>query len=1170
MLTLVLPPLLFFLNLSAPSSSSAQMLPKTTRASSKTILSLGSSIPSFLLPSYPTWSSHLPSQPPSPPRSSSSRRPNHHQRRSSSTIIDAQTSPFPPPPPSHFDSLRSLSETLQTDIDVKESSRWVGRALEKDFVSPSRIRRPRPPEVPEGAHKYHTIRVEVAGREWSAREIVVAYAEDFGSEESRRRRRSNGESSSNAVQEGEETVDDLERMEGAPAGKRLREVLSLLQLDDETFLLWRKVVRSSDIREALSFLQLQTAPSSLSPRGDPLWPHWLITIVMGRSSTSLDAHLSTAIMAHHLPWLSLSPARQAILLIQALEIVVRFELLAAVPELVNLALTGKFLEEEKEQRREEEPSASSISSSSSQKSSWKPRWNFQLSSSDLEVGRHISTSLTSSQWTPPSSISIFLHDFDGTQRWHPEEQPTQFFATIIRILTSFTPTERSSRRAASPILTSQLSHVLSHMLAKSIRLLPCSYEQLFRARFLADENFKALLLQHADLSGLEMPMRFVNTLMIAAIDGEQTEVANDCADALDEMKKEALEKKPHRSRLGRRPYVSAYATLGEGEGPEEARKWDSMTMSEEDEQMDRYQTFTSHSVHFLAGLKDPLAAIEYLETLRLPPRTSPYHTSARDHASRAFVALARVLASPSSNHSSSDLLQVLERSSLFVSGKFKTWALDGIMKGLLLRNNHLEVFRLWQKHVEDEQLTPTVSILQGYTWACSGLETLAAGIKMMDYWSVRQGAHRIIHRGIDGAFITSDRSNFRSIAPSLDASQVLVDLSPSSPSFDPSSLFAISSTSLPPVVRVQLDPTILQDLLRILAHLADPGRCLEVAFRTWDASEPRWGVTQSIGMLDELLLMSANVQPSEFVTRTGTVRGWETRDLDVRLVEMEDPKEHELNEDGGIDWSRVEIERLFALPAPLAEGDVEDGMTGELWTRSKWLFEEIVTSNWPFLVDIPHPFDDLFRSSQLPPILGIKPYVPPSEIVEEEDRSHLSTLPPLHSQPPLPPLLSSPSRIAAALPPPSLYSHLYPTSETFHNYILILLNHRLLDEIPFAFAWMRHLSIYPQRRTIIEALAVIASEDESSDRRLREIRERRADGRELGWVEKGWRNLKDGGGRAGGRGDEEKEDALLRLWLELWLGVEGVPGRGEVEVRWEEVVRRRKRKENRMEELWGI
>ena len=64
--------------------------------------------------------------------------------------------------------------------------------------------------------------------------------------------------------------------------------------------------------------------------------------------------------------------------------------------------------------------------------------------------------------------------------------------------------------------------------------------------------------------------------------------------------------------------------------------------------------------------------------------------------------------------------------------------------------------------------------------------------------------------------------------------------------------------------------------------------------------------------------------------------------------------------------------------------------------------------------------------------------------------------------------ISAPS--PTTLPVIGRYSHLVPTSTTFHAYISLLSVHSCSSEIPLTLAWMCALQIKPQRKTLLLAL----------------------------------------------------------------------------------------------------
>lgn len=96
------------------------------------------------------------------------------------------------------------------------------------------------------------------------------------------------------------------------------------------------------------------------------------------------------------------------------------------------------------------------------------------------------------------------------------------------------------------------------------------------------------------------------------------------------------------------------------------------------------------------------------------------------------------------------------------------------------------------------------------------------------------------------------------------------------------------------------------------------------------------------------------------------------------------------------------------------------------------------------------------------------------------------------------------------------------TSGSFHAYIAMLLHQRLPDEAVLALGWMKHLSIYPSRPTLMAVLRYLAESGQPKDVRFLKERE-------------GW-----------GRYRLMAPDEWLRHWLEQWLGPTQTPSDDEV------------------------
>jgi hypothetical protein len=96
------------------------------------------------------------------------------------------------------------------------------------------------------------------------------------------------------------------------------------------------------------------------------------------------------------------------------------------------------------------------------------------------------------------------------------------------------------------------------------------------------------------------------------------------------------------------------------------------------------------------------------------------------------------------------------------------------------------------------------------------------------------------------------------------------------------------------------------------------------------------------------------------------------------------------------------------------------------------------------------------------------------------------------------------------------------TSGSFHAYIAMLLHQRLPDEAVLALGWMKHLSIYPSRPTLMAVLRYLAESGQPKDVRFLKERE-------------GW-----------GRYRLMAPDEWLRHWLEQWLGSTQTPSDDDV------------------------
>jgi hypothetical protein len=108
------------------------------------------------------------------------------------------------------------------------------------------------------------------------------------------------------------------------------------------------------------------------------------------------------------------------------------------------------------------------------------------------------------------------------------------------------------------------------------------------------------------------------------------------------------------------------------------------------------------------------------------------------------------------------------------------------------------------------------------------------------------------------------------------------------------------------------------------------------------------------------------------------------------------------------------------------------------------------------------------------------------------------------------------------LPTSSQYTHISLSARSFHSFILLLGRRNLVSEIPLALAWMRGIGIKPLQKTLMAALTHV-SESEGPARLIT--------------VEEG-----EGNSTRHWLRDEE----VLRMWLEHWLGRKAVPSEDEV------------------------
>jgi len=108
------------------------------------------------------------------------------------------------------------------------------------------------------------------------------------------------------------------------------------------------------------------------------------------------------------------------------------------------------------------------------------------------------------------------------------------------------------------------------------------------------------------------------------------------------------------------------------------------------------------------------------------------------------------------------------------------------------------------------------------------------------------------------------------------------------------------------------------------------------------------------------------------------------------------------------------------------------------------------------------------------------------------------------------------------LPASSQYAHIALSARCFHSYVLLLGRRNYTTDITLALAWMRAAGIKPWRKTLVAAL-VHVSESEGPAR-LITVEDKE------GHSERHWLR------------DEE----VLRMWLEHWLGRKAIPSEDEV------------------------
>ena len=553
-----------------------------------------------------------------------------------------------------------------------------------------------------------------------------------------------------------------------------------------------------------------------------------------------------------------------------------------------------------------------------------------------------------------------------------------------------------------PSVNAEVVRVLDTMIRSEpeVVLEQSAFDYLFQAPFLATAELHDLLLIHIKRYGIELKTRHVFAVLErASVEGNDAMAAR-CIQAIETQ--QALDKL--------------------------------RTAHETKETADILPVyFTPASVRYLRSLAQrPEQALAYYQTLQRPP-PEPAVAAASTMAPKARLRWRQVEQSTTASESATaerqcwaELVQIFVRwhakmpieDILEMIGSTSTdaaptsqastvCAADAAMRSLLLLGRTDDALNLWRRSFEDEGLPPSGSSLSNFIWACNNEMAPDRALGVIDNWAVRYGVHDIVPKTVaeDAAM------HFQTVLvrPTRDAATV---------------------------PRIPLDAHLLK---RLIATLGEAGGHATTALRLWRASEVRWGVRHSTGMLDELLHATA-------------YGNWVRRDKELSVNHIDGsqraPGQTHAFVDAAdeVDWVHAPTS-AFLRPATSAEA--------EPWEEARRVFETIHLSNWPELATVPHPFDEIHGPKLSPSLVVLS--TTSITLNAELLRQGL----PLTTGPTL-----APSARTRGLPPPSLYSALSPTADTFHMYILLLKRHNWAGDIPLALAWMRARQIVPHEKTL--------------------------------------------------------------------------------------------------------
>lgn len=595
---------------------------------------------------------------------------------------------------------------------------------------------------------------------------------------------------------------------------------------------------------------------------------------------------------------------------------------------------------------------------------------------------------------------------------HKERDRQSFLNQLLRSF-CFSRAHRDTNQA---LVNVEVLRVLDRMVQcePEVSLEQSAFDRVFQVPFLSTPELHDTLLLYAKRHGLDMGLRHMFTLLDRASIENDEATATLCIRAIET----------------RQALVHLAGT------------------AKTDDSSDRPPVhFTPGSVKYLRSLaRHPEKALAYYQTLQRPQtgrqdaiiaKTTPSKTRPRwqqieqtvtESESAAaerqcWAELVRIFIRWHKHMPVKDILEMIGSASTDAaptSQASTVCAADAAMRSLLCLDRTDDAFYLWQKVFEDEGLPPSDNSLTQYIWASNNDLTPDRALGVVDNWAVRYGVHEIVPK-----------------SAAEDASMHF------------KTFLVRTARNAKPVPRVPLDAHLLERLLRALD---EAGGRAATAFRVWRASEVRWGVRQSIGMLNQLLHSAAHANWVRDGKRTPGGAAIDDSDASDQARAAIAAAEE-------IDWVHAPTS-AFLQSATAAEA--------EPWVEARRLFETIHLCNWPDLATVPHPFDEIHGPKLSPSLVVLSPSS--TTLNAELLRQGL----PLNGRS----AFGSPFQ-SSSLPPPSLYSALSPTADTFHAYIGLLKRHGWAGDIPLALAWMRARQIVPHEKTLsfaVDALYAAACE----------------------------------------------------------------------------------------------